>query len=164
MVSHASFTLASLVVLLPPLRGRHALRVSRFFLWLDVTCLPLPRCGLPHGKRRAGAGVRQGEATSLSLCLLRWYCGTVIGAVFVVLCFVLLCFFLPAWSSGMILARGFYVYLNSVGSPPDQLSYPSSTFVTCNTGFGFMRIGRKLLLHFRVACTDTLCSPPLRCI
>ena len=27
-----------------------------------------------------------------------------------------------------------------------------------------MWFGRKLLLHFRVVCTDTFCSPPLWCI
>ena len=48
-------------------------------------------------------------------------------------------------------------YLPSAGRVPFvllRLSYPSSTIFTCNTGFGFMWFGRKLVVHFCVVCTD----------
>ena len=49
---------------------------------------------------------------------------------------------------------GVYDIVSGTASPPDQLSYTSSTIVTCNTGFGFMWFGRKLVVHFCVVRTD----------
>ena len=78
------------------------------------------------------------------------------------------CFCGPSLSFVSVLRRpvscGIYDIVSGAVSPPDQLSYPSSTIVTCNTGFGFMWFGRKLVVHFCVVHTDIFCAPPLWCV
>ena len=62
---------------------------------------------------------------------------------------------------------GIYDYVKGTASPPDLLSYPSSTIVTCNTGHtkgSFMWFGRKFVLHFCVVFTDIFCALPLLCL